>query len=91
MNLWFAFVTGFKQVWVDYFTPLAWLLAWGYYWLGDLICRVLELNDNSEGWCAFWYQPYNWCMTKSSNSQNWAQGESRWWPWQPTQPSENEL
>ena len=47
----------------------AYLAAWSLYWIGDLACRVLELNDGDR-WASFWYPVYNWLMLSSSAVQD---------------------
>ena len=85
MKLWAAFTASFRQVWVDYWTPIAWLLSWAFYYLGDLAYRVLELLDDWEGWVMFWFPVYNWFMNRSAGCQDWAGyswfNANRWWPW----------
>jgi hypothetical protein len=49
---------------------VGWIGAWTLYWLGDAASRILELNDDSEHWVAFWYPVYNDLMLASSLVQD---------------------
>lgn len=60
---------------------IAFPLAWLFWLLGDVTYRVLELNDDSESWCAFWYRLYNGLMILSGDIQDWAGFDGKPWPW----------
>lgn len=47
------------------------------YYLGDLACKIMELNDNSERWVNFWYPAYNKLMIRSVHIQGDENG-----PWE---------
>lgn len=63
-------------------------LSWTLYLLGELAYSILELNDDSERWCMFWYPVYNNLMIWSSWIQDLCDAFGSWWPW--TQPADSD-
>jgi hypothetical protein len=57
--------------------PISWLL----WLLGDIMYRILELNDSNEKWCSFWYTFYNGLMIASADVQQWGGWHQPWFPW----------
>jgi len=59
----------------------AWLLSWVLYWVGDVLSRIMNLSPGEYGGCGLHrlYTPYNWCMTRSADIQDW--GMIKAGPW----------
>ena len=72
-----TFLSDMKFIKVIFAFPLCWML-WAF---GDFAYSVLELFDEHEHWCAFWYPVYNALMYCSSSVQAWAVGSGDHWPW----------
>jgi len=54
----------------------AYLLSWSFFWMGDLVCKIMEFTDQ------WWLYPvYNKLMGKSSTIQDWAGNETPWSPY----------
>ena len=56
-------------------------LSWLFWALGDFTYNVLELFDDHDQWCAFWYPIYNYLMIASDKIQSFAGGSGEHWPW----------
>ncbi|PPD52545.1 MAG: hypothetical protein CTY12_06280 [Methylotenera sp.] len=53
---------------------IGWPLAWGLFWLGDLVSKPMYYIE-----CMAWLYPlYNALMSWSSHIQEWAKLESPW-------------
>ena len=55
--------------------------AWFCWGVGHVCYWILSANDSNEGWCEYWYEPYNNWMIASSQVQDWAGGAGSYWPW----------
>lgn len=53
---------------------IGWPLAWGLFWLGDLISKPMYYLE----FMAWLYPVYNALMSWSSDIQDWAQLDSPW-------------
>jgi hypothetical protein len=71
------------------------MLSWVCYYAGDLACKILELNDDSEWWCGFWYPVYNKLMCWSGDIQDYAgfdpmiTTDTTGWPWYKPEQEDN--
>lgn len=57
---------------------IGWTLAWAFFWLGDLVSRVIDLFDPQTDWlCSACYWCYNKPMLLSNRLQDWG-GAGPW-------------
>lgn len=56
---------------------VGWLLAWLFYWLGDLAWRVME-SDDDDSWRWKLYPVYQKCMGWSYDIQKWGGDLGPW-------------
>lgn len=49
---------------------LQWIACWACYYIGDLVSKILNLNNNSDAWVYFWYTIYSTLMLWSNKIQH---------------------